>query len=142
MRRGIATFQLLAHLAPAALLIGLLAGYVAWRPLTPICDSETAPPAPAFAGGAPVLELPSGTLRNGTLHAPNGLSLDAMGASLTYVKITGDLTHADLSYAQLGECGFQRASLTGIKLRGATYDRFTRWPAGSDPQAHGARLME
>jgi hypothetical protein len=33
------------------------------------------------------------------------------------------------------------ANLTHAGLRGARYDRATRWPAGFDPRAHGAILV-
>jgi hypothetical protein len=51
-----------------------------------------------------------------------------------------DLRNADLSNSCLWECDFSGAELTGTNLSEVSYDIFTRWPAGFDPQAHGARL--
>jgi hypothetical protein len=52
-----------------------------------------------------------------------------------------DLRNANIRAARLRGCNFSEARLTGADLRGAIFDRFTRWPAGFDPQAHGARLV-
>jgi hypothetical protein len=37
---------------------------------------------------------------------------------------------------------FSRAQLHDVRLDPAVYDHKTRWPAGFDPQAHGARPVE
>jgi hypothetical protein len=52
----------------------------------------------------------------------------------------GDFRGTDFTGADLWECDFTGAELTGANLSGVTYDIFTRWPAGFDPQAHGARM--
>jgi uncharacterized protein YjbI with pentapeptide repeats len=92
--------------------------------------------------------------------------LKLRGATFTACDFRGcDLQSADLSGARLWQCDFKGADLTGAlltsadlidadltganltganladaNLTGATFDPFTRWPAGFDPKAHGARL--
>jgi uncharacterized protein YjbI with pentapeptide repeats len=51
-----------------------------------------------------------------------------------------DLRDADLSNSCLWGCDFTGADLTDADLSGVTYDIFIRWPAGFEPQMHGARL--
>jgi hypothetical protein len=51
-----------------------------------------------------------------------------------------DLRGADLSDARRQHCDLRGADLRGTRLQGALYN--PRWPAGSNPQAHGARDAE
>jgi hypothetical protein len=51
-----------------------------------------------------------------------------------------DLRGADFRGCRLYACNFTAANLTEVDLTGATFDRLTRWPAGFNPQAHGARV--
>jgi hypothetical protein len=125
MRRGIATFGFLARLAPAALAVGLLAGYIALRPPAPFCECDL--PAAATPLRSSALEL-----RGSSLHMPRDWTLDLTGAALVNVKVTGDLNGADLEQARLQECDLRAARLEGARIRGALYDRGTRWPEGFD----------
>jgi hypothetical protein len=70
------------------------------------------------------------------LHRARFVGCDFRGA---------DLRSANLRRARLWKCDLAGADLTGadltrVEVMGDTYDDFTRWPAGFDPQAHGARL--
>jgi hypothetical protein len=70
------------------------------------------------------------------LHRAHFVGCDFRGA---------DLRSADLRRARLCMCDLRGAELTGadltrVNIRGATYDRFTHWPAGFDPQRRGAWL--
>ena len=47
----------------------------------------------------------------------------------------------DEAGAFLQDVDLRWADLTGIDLVTTRYDASTRWPAGFDPQAHGARLV-
>jgi uncharacterized protein YjbI with pentapeptide repeats len=66
------------------------------------------------------------------------------GAILTRADLSGaNLTDATLAGATLTQADLCRANLCNVylreaNLRGARYDDATRWPAGFDPEAHGA----
>jgi uncharacterized protein YjbI with pentapeptide repeats len=72
------------------------------------------------------------------------------GATLWATNLAGaDLRGADLSGIE--PCMDYAAPITSLHyfdweehltIRGAHYDRFTRWPAGFRPEEHGARLVE
>lgn len=80
-----------------------------------------------------------------------------VGAHLGDADLRGaDLSRSDLSDAYLSganlegakfanaivrEVTFSGANLSGSDFRGATYDKYTRWPAGFDPQRAGAKLV-
>jgi uncharacterized protein YjbI with pentapeptide repeats len=67
------------------------------------------------------------------------------GADLTGTDLrAADLRGAVLSDPETGSRGMPAgdADLHRARLRGARYDRFTRWPAGFDPGARGARLED
>jgi uncharacterized protein YjbI with pentapeptide repeats len=61
-----------------------------------------------------------------------------VGADLRGAKFAG----ADLEGAHLAGADLEGADLEGADLAGAVYDAATRWPAGFDPKAEGARLSE
>jgi hypothetical protein len=64
---------------------------------------------------------------------------DLRSASFGDANLKGAfLPDANLSEAYLGGADLTQAYLKGAILRGATYDRFTLWPAGFDPEAAGA----
>ena len=59
------------------------------------------------------------------------------------MRLTGhDLREADLQNALLHGADLTAPDLAGADLRDATFDRHTRWPAGFDPRAAGARSVE
>ena len=65
------------------------------------------------------------------------------GADLRGAGLRGAaLREADMQGAWLDGADLTDADLRGTELARAHYDRFTRWPAGFDPQAHGARLED
>ena len=97
------------------------------------------------------LELPRAQwagidLHDATLIACNFRGCDLFAASLPGATLTacefrgGNLGGAILRSVTFWECDLRGADLTDADLAGATYDRFTRWPAGFEPQAHGARM--
>ena len=53
-----------------------------------------------------------------------------------------DLHGAVLALAPLQGSDLTDANLQNADLRGARYDRHTRWPSGFDPRPHGAILMQ
>jgi hypothetical protein len=70
------------------------------------------------------------------LHRAHFVGCDFRGADLRSANLRrARLWRCDLTGADLSD-----ADLTRVDILGATYDRFTRWPAGFDPEAHGARL--
>lgn len=111
--------------------------------------------------------LPEANLRRVDLS-----DVDLRGAILRRARLRGarlwranlaeaDLRGADLSGASIGAAKFQNADLRGAKFRssglglliweaelggadftGARYNRFTRWPAGFDPEARGCLFCE
>ena len=76
------------------------------------------------------------------------------GADLSHADLSGsDLSDADLSRTWCNGTSFRNAILREVNffphaalatadLRGATFDKYTRWPAGFDPLRAGARLVE
>jgi hypothetical protein len=65
------------------------------------------------------------------------------GADLSNTKLAGaDLTGVNLKGANLGGANLEDAELTRADLGGASYNRYTRWPLGFDPQQHGAVLAQ
>ena len=97
-------------------------------------------------------------------HAPTGTPVvasgsfagaDLGGANFQHANLAGeDLSMANLRGAQLNAANLRGANLNGAHLTGADltgadlagadvssaiYDSTTRWPAGYDPQHHGAR---
>jgi hypothetical protein len=72
-------------------------------------------------------------LYDGSLH-----SADLRGATLTRV----DLCDCSLWEARLNGADLTRCYAERVEPGGSCYDRFTRWPVGFDPKAHGARLED
>ena len=65
------------------------------------------------------------------------------GAGFVNCNFQGaSLTCADLRNSFFNSCHFEGADLSAVAVDGATFDYGTRWPAGFDPTAHGARLVE
>ena len=67
---------------------------------------------------------------------------DLPTAPLTQCRLFGTWTGMSFRGVCLWECDLSFADLTGADLRGCYYDAFTRWPAGFDPRAAGARLVD
>lgn len=62
------------------------------------------------------------------------------GADLRHADLHGaDLRYADMRKTRLQGTNLAGASLTGTDFTSAWYDAATRWPAGFDPGAGGAR---
>jgi len=82
----------------------------------------------------------------------NGASLDGAsldGASLNRASLNrASLYRASLDGASLDGASLDRASLNGARhaddatWTGARYSRYTSWPPGFDPKAHGATEVE
>jgi uncharacterized protein YjbI with pentapeptide repeats len=53
-----------------------------------------------------------------------------------------DLREADLSWATIRRCDFRGTNLEHADLSDATFDARTHWPAGFDPEEHGASPAE
>jgi hypothetical protein len=76
----------------------------------------------------------------------NGAHLDGAdltGAVLNQCDLRGVCSPGvSFRIAAFRGCDLRRTGLDTANLKGATYDRHTRWPAGFDPRAAGARLEE
>jgi uncharacterized protein YjbI with pentapeptide repeats len=82
------------------------------------------------------------TLRYVQLRGANLSGATLIGTNFEY----SDLREANLQNADLRETGLlfvdlTGADLTGANLLGAVYNPSTKWPAGVDPVARGARLV-
>jgi uncharacterized protein YjbI with pentapeptide repeats len=89
------------------------------------------------------VNLSGGSLRNVTLRRAELRGLDLSQCLVQDCDFNGaDLSLSRMAGASLRGCRFVSADLTGAGLTGATYDAVTRWPAGFDPAAHGARRVE
>jgi hypothetical protein len=123
-----------------------------YSPLLSIDDrgcSDVAAPVPSHGiidAGArrwELTDIPGHTVGGLFLQNAEWFAVDLHSASLFACDFQGaDLRNADLRGVELLACDFTGADLTDTDLSGATYDTFTRWPAGFDPQAHGAHLQE
>lgn len=67
-----------------------------------------------------------------------------VGANLAKARGFTDLRNANLSGADVRGADFTRLPEggAGVVFRGAQYDQHTRWPAGFDPVAAGAKFVE
>lgn len=103
-------------------------------------------------------------LRKANLACVNLAGGSLRGSNLAETDLRGsDLRRVDLAFANLGGCrevcdahpiwmhGDHTVLSTPCRVhgvedeaqvRGARYDRFTHWPIGFDPAAHGARRVE
>jgi hypothetical protein len=137
-----------ARLLPLIVLTGLAAGTLALL----ACERRVQAPTRDYGPGMIIV-----TRNADECSGPCDPS-EIKGGFFFDVKIPG----AHLSGRVLTECTFDRTNLRGATFRGvtfrrckfidcdlagadltgATYDRFTQWPPGFDPQAHGARLVE
>jgi uncharacterized protein YjbI with pentapeptide repeats len=101
----------------------------------------------AFLAGA---DLTEANLTGADLQNAEPTKATFRNANLTRANLAGALLGgADLRGADLASADLSRANLRGAdlstsrglaraKLHGARYDRQTRWPAGFDPERHGA----
>jgi hypothetical protein len=91
----------------------------------------------ALLGGADLFgaDLFGADLRGADLGGVLLSEADLSGADLS----AANLADADLSHANLCGADLTAADLTGADLTGARYDSRTLWPAGFDPDSHGAR---
>lgn len=101
---------------------------------------------------------PSAQLSDADLRGADLSDSYLVGAGLGGADLRGaDLSRSDLSDAYLSganlegakfanaivrEVTFSGANLSGSDFRGATYDKYTRWPAGFDPLKAGAKFVE
>ena len=68
---------------------------------------------------------------------------DLSRSDLSDVGLSGaNLAGAKFTNAIVREVYFGNANLAGADFSGATFDKYTRWPAGFDPLRAGARLVE
>jgi hypothetical protein len=84
--------------------------------------------------------LSGANLQRAPLHNADlrNAKLNDLGNQVTFrLRGAADLRNADLTGADL-----RGANLQGAILTGARYDARTRWPAGFDPEKHGARLTK
>jgi uncharacterized protein YjbI with pentapeptide repeats len=104
----------------------------------------------AYLRGA---ELSGAYLSGVDLFAANLVGADLRGADLGGANLSNadlrkadlsgaNLYSADLSEADLGGADLRDANLKGVDLSGATYDEFTLWPDGFDPELAGAGPVE
>lgn len=127
--------------------LGLLAGCVAGL----LVHNERAqrerdpavvyPPAPTVAllPRAPGQEQPGLVLANVRISGDKH-DADFSRCVLQNVNFEGtDLDEANFGSATIRGCNFDMAGLERADLTDATYDAETKWPAGFDPEAHGAR---
>lgn len=152
MRRGIATFQLLAVLALAS---GILFAPLALLLRLARDDAERNRPAPVVGmpESVPMVSIGPANDARGVPLAPQ----DLPDVTLTDCRLVGDWRGRDLRRARLWECDLTGAILDNSQdpgfgpssspyrptdLTGALYDVHTRWPEGFDPVRHGARLRE
>ena len=61
---------------------------------------------------------------------------------IAHKLLRADLRGIDLTGANLEGANLREANLSGANLSGAKYNANTQWPAGFDPVAEGAGLVE
>lgn len=96
--------------------------------------------------------LRGAVLRGADLREANFSSLAYFPGGAAGLAKGADLQHADLRDAKLGNANLidtdlrsadlRGADLTGAYFARARYDSHTRWPAGFEPQRHGAILVK
>jgi hypothetical protein len=114
--------------------------------------SEVPAPVPSFGmidfDGNPwrIEDIPGHLVEGLDLLGAEWCGVDLGGARLVYCDFSrADLRRAELRRSQIYACSLggadlTDADLTGAKVYSSTFDRSTRWPAGFNPKAHGARL--
>lgn len=153
--------------ALCALAVGVLAVAIFLSPINPLGPANLERAA-LYGKNLAGARLRGANLRSANLTQANLTGADLAGARLTGAQLAGarlaradlsrtemdgvDLTGADLAGAnmanaslansQLTDANLQGANLTGVNLQGAFFNRKTRWPAGFDPAAHGAGMVE
>jgi hypothetical protein len=86
-------------------------------------------------------ELPGEAVKNEELAGTQWRYVNLRGVTFVNVDLRrANLEGADLRGATFAETDLRDANLAGADLTGVYFDRFTRWPAGFDPTAHGAVL--
>lgn len=109
----------------------------------------------AYLGGGK--NLTGANLASADLSSANLSNAILVAANLRYTNLSradlhgADLTGAELSGANLELANFQDVILNkadlkhikdyGLKLEGAIYDQWTRWPLNFDPESLGARMV-
>jgi uncharacterized protein YjbI with pentapeptide repeats len=97
----------------------------------------------AFLTGTNLTEafLTGANLKWAGLTGANLAGANLAGANLTEALLTeADLTGANLTGANLTGADLTGANLKGAELTDALHDSATKWPAGFDPEAEGARV--
>lgn len=139
-----------ARLLPLLALTGLAAGTVALltcerpqpRPPQPITVTVPVPYDGGCSAVPAIAHLRDHENEGQDFSGAEWLGANLRGATFPAGNFRGaDLRGVDLPVAYLWECDFTYADLTGANLSGVTFDILTRWPAGFDPQAHGAERM-
>jgi uncharacterized protein YjbI with pentapeptide repeats len=146
----------IARLLPLAALTGLAAGTIALLasaravqapgPATGLVATDTGfrDPSPLTDPATPPTTYPTELVRREAwLNQWRMRGADFSGLTLTaWHFYRADLRGANFRGAALRGCNLRDSKLEHADLRGAIYDRDTRWPADFDPRARGARLEE
>jgi len=97
---------------------------------------------PVRPSGTP-LDRPGGELKNLGLAGADVSGADAERATIVNVDLGGaNLAGARFTRSFLSFVNLDRANVAGADFRRCAYDRFTRWPAGFDPRAAGAIMIQ
>lgn len=87
-------------------------------------------------------DLSRATLNGAILKNANLQQADLSHADLNWADFSGArLDGADLSYASLGWANLSNVALEQVKLQGAKYNAYTRWPRGFSPAEAGCDLV-
>src|SRR5262249_33099578 len=87
--------------------------------------------------------LVGATLNLANLHGATLRSANLRHALLNQADMQNtDLRFADLRGVWATDSCFRGAALQGARLTGLRYSAYTEWPAGFDPKAQGAVLVE
>jgi hypothetical protein len=155
MRRGIATVCRLLRILglPAGISIGVvlairLAGQEATQRERNSQELAALAASLEAARESSIQTIPTGYHLHGLTLSP----FDLRGDTLTACALNGDWRGRSFAGVVLSGCDLSAAILDGptrgprdptaspaADLRGCTYDALTRWPAGFDPRAAGAR---
>lgn len=130
---------------------GAMLGVFGWLRMGAV--NRIAPPAvplrfiPVYAPPVvwgPVAVFPPARLNEEDLSGEYLVGANYRGSTLASVNFQrAHLEGADFRGARLSGVDLRSAHLGGARFDGARYDRGCRWPAGFDPEEHGAtRLQE